>query len=211
MNTIVRPLYWSCGSIIARSFGWSTSRNKPLLSHLWNAAGTCCLSLHDHAPRRDRQGNCAPHNVGKPSAGPPDTGGYCGIDCRPRSGEGGAFRRDVTPPPAAATAPRLRRRPEGLSVVVVLVIWISRWTLIATARIDILRQGILRRRRREKNVVTRPAQARPVISQASCNAIDVRYVGSAKPKYIRGTGLSLLIRSLCGRSRPGRQQKCKRE
>jgi hypothetical protein len=66
------------------------------------------------------------------------------------------------------------------------------------------------RRARKKYIIAKPAQPRSVASEASCDAIGVRYVSSAKPKHIRRAGLALLLRPLTAYRRLSAEKKRKR-
>jgi hypothetical protein len=98
----------------------------------------------------------------------------------------------------------------GLVVVVFVIRASRRRTLVSTARVNILRLILRRRwRSREKYIVAGPAQLRSAGSEASGNAIRVRYVGPAEPKHIRCAGLTLLLRPLSGRRSLRREKKYK--
>jgi hypothetical protein len=98
--------------------------------------------------------------------------------------------------PTSSSANDQKRRPSiAYLIVIVVIIRASRGTLVSAARVNVPRRSILRLRR-EKYIIARPAQPRSVVSEAGGDAICVRYVGSAEPKHIRGTDLTLLLRPL---------------
>jgi hypothetical protein len=55
-----------------------------------------------------------------------------------------------------------------------------------------LRRNILLRK---EDGIARRAQARSVASEACSDAVMIRYIGSAEPEYVRGTGFSLFVGS----------------
>jgi hypothetical protein len=105
-------------------------------------------------------------------------------------------------------APRWLNLSCGL-IVIVLIIWARRGTLVSAARVTILRWSILRLRRK-KHVIAGAAEPRSVAPQASRDALCVRDIGPAEPKHIRCTGLTLLIRPLRARRCLGEQKKSER-
>src|SRR5258706_3808226 len=89
-----------------------------------------------------------------------------------------------------------------LFLSIIVIIWRIRPTLRSSPRIHDLG--------REKHIIARPAQPWTVASQASGDPIDVRNVGPAEAKNVRGAGLSLLVRPVSDRRRFSVEEERKR-